>query len=597
MGWLRPSHFLWLWLWNFVSVNLILVFGTNLSSIGLRFAMTLRFAAAVVLGVLLTGMFLAQPASLAAQESSPENPLRHAMELQQAGDLEGAVRGYREFLVAHPKEVAVQANLGVVLAHLGRFDEAITEYKKAAALDPHNADIVRNLGLAYYKSGRVEEAAREFSRSHELEPDNLQTVLLLGDCRLRMGQNREVIALLEPVEAQNADDSAIAYLLGTALIRDGQLQAGQERVDKILRKGDSAEARLMLGTQMFAAGDYPAAVKQLAGAADLNPTLPGLQGLYGQALLNTGDPDAALEAFQKELAADPNHYEANFYLAQILMVRSKWNEADPLVRRALVVRPESLEARLELADLSIGENKLRDAQRELEALEKTSPKSAAVHRRLAEVDDKLHLNAEAAREKKLAASLDPTSTSARSSPQTGDPAPDFRATRMGSQDQVSLAQLRKDGPVLLVFGSYTCPNFRGAAATLNRLYPEYKDRLPFYLIYIREAHSMSDWQSTKNQREGITLQPAANMSERQDHATMCVRKLHIEFPALLDSMNGAAEKAYAAWPSKAYLVDRNGRVQFSTALGEQDFHPAEFEAALQKLAATVKDLGLPRGAQ
>jgi tetratricopeptide (TPR) repeat protein len=549
-------------------------------------AMVRRFAAT---------LFLA--GALFAQESSPETALRHAMELQQAGDLEGAVRGYREFLAAHPKEVAVQANLGVVLAHLGRYDQAVAEYKKALALDPNNAGTVRNLGLAYYKSGRIEEATREFSRARALAPDELQTILLLADCRLRMGQNKEVIALLKPIEPQNPEDSAIAYLLGTSLIRDGQLQEGQERVDKILRKGDSAEARLMLGTQMFAAGDFPSAVKQLAGAAELNPSLPGLQGLYGQALLNTGDPDAAVEAFQKELVSDPNHYEANFYLAQILMARSKWSEADPLVRRALLVRPESLEARLELADLEMGEGKLGEARSELEGTEKKAPKSATVHRRLAEVYDKLHLSAEAGREKKLATSLEPRTDAGQSGPRAGQLAPNFSATKMGSEDHITLAQLRNDGPVLLVFGSYTCPNFRGAADTLNRLYPEYKDRIPFYLIYIREAHSTSDWQSTRNQREGITLQPAANMNERQDHATMCVRKLHIEFPTLLDSMSGAAEKAYAAWPSKAYLVDNRGKILFSTGLGEQDFHPAEFEAELQKVTTAVKESRLPRGAQ
>ena len=535
--------------------------------------------------------------TLLAQESSPEDALRHAMELQQAGNLEEAVQGYRQFLAARPKEAAVQANLGVLLAHLGRFGEAIQEYKKAVALDPKNADIARNLGLAYYKSGRIEDAAREFSRSRELEPDNLQTTLLLADCRLRMGQNKEVIALLKPIEPQNLDDSAIAYLLGTALIRDGQLQAGQERVDKILRKGDSAEARLMLGTQMFAAGDFPSAVKQLAGAAELNPSLPGLQGLYGQALLNTGDPNAAVDAFQKELASDPNYYEANFYLAQILMARSKWSEADPLVRRALLVRPDSLEARLELADLEIALGKLGEARRELESAEKKAPKSAAVHQRLAEVYEKLQLTGEAGREKKLAASLEPRTNAGESGPRAGQLAPNFSATKMGSEDRVTLAQMRNAGPILLVFGSYTCPNFRGAAETLNRLYPEYKDRIPFYLIYIREAHSTTDWQSTRNQREGITLKPATSMSERQDHATICVRKLHIEFPTLLDSMSGAAEKAYAAWPSKAYLVDNRGKILFSTGLGEQDFHPAQFEAELQKATTTVKESRLLRGAQ
>ena len=243
-------------------------------------------------------------------QSSPEDTLRHAMELQQAGDLEGAVQGYRQFLAARPKEAAIRANLGVLLAHLGRFDEAITEYKKAAALDPQNGDIVRNFGLAYYKSGRIEEAASEFAKSHELSPDNLQTILLLADCQLRVGENRDVIKLLTPVEAEHSDDLAIAYLLGTALINDGQISEGQKRVDRILSKGDSAKARFLLGNQMFAAKDFPAAVKQLASAIELNPSLPGLQSLYGQALLNTGDPDAAAEAFRRELASDPNQFEA-----------------------------------------------------------------------------------------------------------------------------------------------------------------------------------------------------------------------------------------------------------------------------------------------
>jgi hypothetical protein len=139
-----------------------------------------------------------------------------------------------------------------------------------------------------------------------------------------------------------------------------------------------------------------------------------------------------------------------------------------------------------------------------------------------------------------------------------------------------------------VFGSYTCPNFRGAAGTLNRLYPEYKNDVPFYLIYIREAHSTQDWASTQNAREGITLQPASNMDERGVHATMCVRKLHIEFPTLLDTMNGEAEKAYAAWPSRAYLLDTHGRIIFSTGLSEQDFKPDQLEAALRKARTPLK---------
>jgi tetratricopeptide (TPR) repeat protein len=532
------------------------------------------------------GLLLA--ACLSAQTNfSPEELLRHAIELQQAGDMEGAVQGYRQFLAMRPKEVAAHSNLGVLLAHMGRYDDAASEYKKALELAPGNSGIMLNLGLAYYKAGRIPDAAQTFSRTREIAPDNLQTIMLLGDCQLRMGQNRDVIALLKPVEETNADNLAIAYMLGMALLRDGQLQEGQQRVDKILRNGDSAEARFMLGNQMMAAQDFPSAVKQFAGAIELNSDLPDLQASYGLALLNTGDPDAATNAFRKQLASDPNHFDANLYLAQILVARKQWTEAEPLVDHALQVRPDSLSAKLTLADVEKGRNQLTKARSTLEAAAKLSPDSFGVHQRLSEVYAALHLPAQVQHEKILLARLQPT-TETDSGPKTGEQAPNFTVKKMGSEESTTLADLRNTGPVLLVFGSYTCPNFRGAASTLNRLYPEYKNDVPFYLIYIREAHSTQDWASTQNQREGITLLPAKTMDERGEHATMCVRKLHIEFPALLDTMSGGAEKAYAAWPSKAYLLDTEGRIIFSSGLSEQEFKSEQLEAALRKARTALK---------
>ena len=280
-----------------------------------------------------------------------------------------------------------------------------------------------------------------------------------------------------------------------------------------------------------------------------------------------------------------------------MLARAKWSEAEPLVRRALLVRPESLEAKTVLADLEVGEGEWQGARRELEAAEKIAPQSPGVHQRLAQVYEKLKLSADAEREKKLAAKFETKQESAGSGPRAGDPAPEFSVTKMGLEDRATLAELQKDGPVLLIFGSYTCPNFRGAAETLNRLYPEYRKRIPFYLIYIREAHSTGDWASTRNEREGIVMAPAANMNERKDHATMCIRKLHVQFPALLDSMEGPAEKAYSAWPSKAYLVDKRGRVAFETGLNEQDFSPEQLDAALRKMRTSVKAPELQRRAQ
>jgi tetratricopeptide (TPR) repeat protein len=534
---------------------------------------------------------------LCAQEQrAPGEILKEAAMLQQAGQLQQAITDYRLFLEKYPDVAPVRSDLGVALAGAGRYEEAIAEYKRALQLKPL-PQVRLNLALAYYKTSKLSLAVTELQKVHQELPGDLRPVMLEADCHLRLGENKKVIELLTPVEQANGDDLAIDYMLGTALVRDGQPEKGQVLVDKILKNGDSAEAHFLLGSQMFAVGDFPAAVKQFAAAIELNPSLPDLQSAYGRALLDTGDPDAASEAFRKELTSDPGSFDANFYLAQIHLARREWSDAEPLVSRSLELRPDSLEAKLALADLDIGAGKTQDARQVLLAAEKTWPQSVVVHQRLSHVYDQLHLRVDAERERGLAARLEPKNANAGEGPRPGDPAPEFSSTPVGSGDPITLSELRRDGPVLLVFGSYTCPNFRSAAGTLNRLSQSYKGRVPFFLVYIREAHSTADWASTKNAREGIVVEPITTRGQQLDHANMCVRKLHIEFPALLDSMNGEAEKSYSAWPSKAFLVDKRGRVIFDTALGEQDFHQEQLEAALRKLSSPAKAANSPRKTQ
>jgi hypothetical protein len=61
--------------------------------------------------------------------------------------------------------------------------------------------------------------------------------------------------------------------------------------------------------------------------------------------------------------------------------------------------------------------------------------------------------------------------------------------------------------------------------------------------------------------------------------------LDLPFPAVVDGMDGAAETAYQAWPSRLYLVGSDGKVAFQTRLGELDFRPADLESAIRDILA------------
>ncbi len=483
--------------------------------------------------ILISALLLAS--SLFAQSNAADLAAlaQRAVALQQSGDYAAAAEAYRKVLELQPGDVATHVNLGVVLVNLGRFDDAIAQYQAADKLLPGDPRIGMNIALAYEKSGRLSEAADRFEKLHAAAPLDRKITMLLADCNLQLGRDQRVIDLLQPLESENAGDLGLAYMLGMALLRGGRIQEGQVLLDGILRNGDTPEARFLLGTRMFESGDYPAAVKQLASAAELNPRLPLLQSVYGQALLNTGDPDGASEAFRKELAANPNDYRSNLGLAQILTARRQCSEAIPLVQRALIVQPDATDAKLTLAECLNG--------------------SAQVQSHAFDLGPKLET-----------------------------PAPDFELLDASSSRKVRLSDFRGKCPVVIVFGSYSCPNFRDSADALTSMYRSHRSQISFLLIYIREAHAAGDWQSTRNLRENIVVAPVRTLTEKQEHASMCSRKLHLPFPALVDGLDGAVEKAYNAWPSRVFVVARDGRIAYTTRLTELDFHPQEMEEALRQ---------------
>ena len=85
--------------------------------------------------------------------------------------------------------------------------------------------------------------------------------------------------------------------------------------------------------------------------------------------------------------------------------------------------------------------------------------------------------------------------------------------------------------------------------------------------------------------EGISVAPVLTMQDKEDHAAMCTQKLRLEFPALVDRMDGSVEAAYATWPSRAFVIGPDGLARYSTRLTQLDFHAEEMERVLRAAIA------------
>jgi tetratricopeptide (TPR) repeat protein len=321
--------------------------------------------------------------TLAVSAAAQEPSFGRAVALQQAGDLEGAAGEYRRVLGAHPDNVEARSNLGVVLVNLGRYEDAIAEYTAALTTAPSNATVRLNLGLALYKAARLEDAVAAFSRVLETSPDNLQARYLSADCELRLGRPAAAIALLESLERTRADDPVLAYLLGMAYLATKQVDRGQVLIDRILRQGDSAQASVLMGLAKRGAGDMKGAADELRRAVELDPELPGVHGLYGQALLAIGSPDVARREFEAELSRNPLDFDANLNLGVLLRTEQDHEHALPYLSRALGVRPGDLATRYQIAAIALAEQEVGRATDMLEAIVKEAPTFVEAHVALA----------------------------------------------------------------------------------------------------------------------------------------------------------------------------------------------------------------------
>ncbi len=169
----------------------------------------------------------------------------------------------------------------------------------------------------------------------------------------------------------------------------------------------------------------------------------------------------------------------------------------------------------------------------------------------------------------------------RSSLQVGGHAPDVRLVALDGTNMFQLNERIGKRPLVLVFGSFTCPPFRRNTTTVLKLYEDYKDRAEFLQVYIREAHPQDEWQMKSNVRDKVVYAQPQTRAQRIAIASDYIQRLKVSLPFAVDDLDNAANLAYAAWPERLYVIDEGGRIVYRGALGPFGYHPEEVRAWLE----------------
>ena len=126
--------------------------------------------------------------------------------------------------------------------------------------------------------------------------------------------------------------------------------------------------------------------------------------------------------------------------------------------------------------------------------------------------------------------------------------------------------------------------------SLRGLYQSYNDRVQFLPIYIREAHPVDGWwigsgivgKMVRNYSPHVAFDvyDPLTIEERRIVAGKCETTLQYDIRTYVDNLDDSVSKAYAAQPTRLYLIGLDGRVEYAAGLGPYGFKSNELKQAI-----------------
>jgi Tfp pilus assembly protein PilF len=171
---------------------------------------------------------LAGESMLSLSLVAPKSARMHqvmAHEMERQGDIEGAIKNYREALKLDPQLIGLHFELAEALMNAPSATEreqAEAEYNSALATNQFDEKAASRLGDIAARRGDVPEAYSHYSRAVELEPNDAEAALGLAKTLMLMNQPEKAQLLLEHA-LQTDPSNAVAHYRLAAIYR----QAGR----------------------------------------------------------------------------------------------------------------------------------------------------------------------------------------------------------------------------------------------------------------------------------------------------------------------------------------------------------------------------------
>ncbi len=316
------------------------------------------------------------------EESARESGILLGKKLLRRGELDEAEALLVAVVEGWPDDAQGRYWLGQLYLRRGREEEGIGEIERSVELAPENERLRLELGKAYERVGRLEEAEGLYEGLLRGGEESV----VLGEARRRLGMLRarrytaagdeaSAVAEYEALRQLFPEDPRILGLLGWSYLRLGRTAEADALFEQVLAlaPGD-VDVHMRMAEVYRQRGERRRYLEQLSRIIELDPY--GQRGrrardqlgfAEGMRLFQQGDLEGAKRIFRRMLTVAPRDPETLYRLGAILQHQRQWLEAERVLRRALELDPDNINAGLKLAQVYLGMNRIGRAIEVLEA--------------------------------------------------------------------------------------------------------------------------------------------------------------------------------------------------------------------------------------
>jgi tetratricopeptide (TPR) repeat protein len=312
-------------------------------------------------------------------------------------------------------------DLGTSKAIRGEYSQALGDYQQAERWDSSLPGLEKNLGQCAFRAGDYPEAIRGLSKALKEKPDTPAVRAQLGMSYFSTSQYALAAQTFAPLGTRGMHDSETGYAWAASLAQIGDMKNASE-VLTAFQSEQRPEATLLLVGQLWTEiGDYARATSTLQQTLASNPSLAKAHFYSGLAYIRWGHWAEAAKDFQAELDLSPGDPDAQYHLGFVYMQESKIDEAVALFRQVVAAHPDYANAQYQLGKILLDRGQVSAAVGFLEAAARLEPQTDYLHYQLQAAYRKENRIADADRELEIyrqikAASRDRAAEAIKSNP-------------------------------------------------------------------------------------------------------------------------------------------------------------------------------------